>query len=72
MEDKKLPKKLKFIDLTLSYRLIKFHFQVYNDFALLHLTEEFVLKNHLDTICLPQTPNDLGEEFDTRGCFATG
>ena len=47
-------------------------FQVHNDFALLHLTEEFVLKEYLDTICLPQTPYDLGEEFDTRGCFATG
>jgi len=39
-----------------------------NDFALVHLEYEFILDNHINTICLPNeyTP------FNTTGCFATG
>jgi len=39
-----------------------------NDFALLHLEYDFILQDHINTICLPNefTP------FRSEGCFATG
>lgn len=40
---------------------------LYNDFALLHVTEEFVLGPHLDTACLP-----LDGKFSHKGCYAMG
>jgi len=39
-----------------------------NDFAVLHVSEDFVLDQHLDTVCLP----DANEIFDSTTCFATG
>jgi len=41
---------------------------LHNDFALLHLEFEFILQDHINTICLPNeyTP------FNSEGCFATG
>merc|ERR1712226_861775 len=39
-----------------------------NDFAVLHGSEDFVLDQHLDTVCLP----DANEIFDSTTCFATG
>jgi len=39
-----------------------------NDFAVIFLTEDFILAPHIDTICLPQA----GEIFDGQTCFATG
>jgi hypothetical protein len=46
--------------------------QVYNDFALLHMTEDFKLARHINTVCLPKKPKDLEQEFELEGCFATG
>lgn len=40
-----------------------------NDFALLHLEQEFVLQPHINTICLPDQNYD---NFETLGCAATG
>jgi len=49
-----------------------------NDFALIHLAEEFPLTQHINTMCLPD-PFYADEEFDddetsydTSDCFATG
>ena len=49
-----------------------------NDFALIHLKEEFPLSQHINTMCLPD-PFYAEEEFDddetsydTSDCFATG
>merc|ERR1712209_69673 len=39
-----------------------------NDFAVLFVTEDFVLDQHLDTACLPAAD----EVFDGTTCFATG
>jgi len=39
-----------------------------NDFAVLFVTEDFVLDQHLDTACLPAAD----EVFDGETCFATG
>jgi len=39
-----------------------------NDFAVLFVSEEFILDQHLDTACLPG-PNEV---FDGTTCFATG
>jgi len=42
-----------------------------NDFALIHLEEEFQLTQHINTMCLPDP--DLEEDsYDTENCFATG
>merc|ERR1712115_382966 len=39
-----------------------------NDFAVLFVSEDFILDQHLDTACLP----DANEVFDSTTCFATG
>jgi len=39
-----------------------------NDFALLHLEYDFILQDHINTICLPNVYNAINPE----GCFATG
>jgi len=39
-----------------------------NDFAVLIVSEDFILDQHLDTACLP----DANEIFDSTTCFATG
>jgi len=39
-----------------------------NDFAVLFVSEDFILDQHLDTACLP----DANEIFDSTTCFATG
>merc|ERR1712029_860226 len=39
-----------------------------NDFAVIFVTEDFVLDQHLDTACLPAAD----EVFDGETCFATG
>jgi len=39
-----------------------------NDFAILIVSEDFILDQHLDTACLP----DANEIFDSTTCFATG
>jgi len=50
-----------------------------NDFALIHLAEEFPLTQHINTMCLPDPFYADDEEFDddensydTSDCFATG
>jgi hypothetical protein len=44
-----------------------------NNFALLHLSMDFVLSEHIDTICLPE---DVGAGaqtyYDSNECVATG
>jgi len=42
-----------------------------NDFALIHLEEEFQLTNHINTMCLPD-PDLVEDSYDTENCFATG
>lgn len=42
-----------------------------NNFALLHLAEEFNLTDHIDTICLPESPDKL-TDVDETNCIATG
>merc|ERR1711874_629040 len=39
-----------------------------NDFALLFVSEDFILDQHIDTACLPAAD----EIFDSATCFATG
>merc|ERR1712077_186627 len=39
-----------------------------NDFAVLFVSEDFILDQHLDTACLP----NANEIFDSTTCFATG
>merc|ERR1712029_469474 len=39
-----------------------------NDFAVLFVSEDFILDQHLDTACLP----DANEIFDSTTCFVTG
>jgi len=39
-----------------------------DNIALLHLEEEFELRPHLDTICLPRSRNS----YSRLGCFASG
>jgi len=41
-----------------------------NDFGLLHLEDDFVLSETIDTICLPKSPN-TGKEF-LDDCYAAG
>jgi secreted trypsin-like serine protease len=41
---------------------------LHNDFAVLFLSEDFVLSSHIDTVCLPQAD----EVFDGENCFSTG
>jgi hypothetical protein len=41
---------------------------LFNDVALVFTKQEFVLSQHIDTVCLPQP----GESFETESCFATG
>ena len=50
-----------------------------NDFALIHLAEEFPLTQHINTMCLPDPFyadddefNDDENSYDTSDCFATG
>jgi secreted trypsin-like serine protease len=42
-----------------------------NNFALIHLDGEFNLTDHIDTICLPKTP-DILDGVDQKSCVATG
>jgi len=42
--------------------------KVQNDAALLHLKKDFELDNHLDTICLPQYPDDRNRNYE-KGKF---
>ena len=53
--------------------ILKFPFisgieKVQNDAALLHLKKDFELDNHLDTICLPQYPDDRNRNYE-KGKF---
>ena len=45
---------------------------VRNDFALLHLADEFDLSDpaKINTICLPSSKR--AQDYDQEGCFATG
>lgn len=45
--------------------------QVYYNYALLFLKDEFKLDDHIDTICLPKVPKDT-TEFEWNNCVATG
>ena len=45
---------------------------LHNDFALLHMTVEFKLDEHLDTICLPEFPNERESNYQKTGCVVTG
>jgi len=38
--------------------------KVHNDAALLHVKRDFELDSHLDTICLPQYPDDRNRNYD--------
>jgi len=42
-----------------------------NDFALIHLKEEFQLTQHINTMCLPDPIYDE-ESYEKEDCFATG
>jgi hypothetical protein len=42
-----------------------------NDFALIHLSEPFILAPHIDVACLPDTLHAV-DSFIPRGCYATG
>jgi hypothetical protein len=42
-----------------------------NDFALIHLEEDFQLTQHINTMCLPD-PVFEDDSYDTTNCFATG
>jgi len=41
-----------------------------HDVAIIYLKKEFFLTHHIDTICLPQFPND--DQYDPTDCYATG
>ena len=41
-----------------------------NDFGLLHLTEDFPLSEHIDTVCLPKSQATATEYLDD--CYAAG
>jgi len=43
-----------------------------NDVSLLHLTEEFNLDPHLDTICLPELIDNREDNYDKEKCVAMG
>ena len=43
-----------------------------HDFALVHLDQDFELKPHIDTICLPEQSNSQYLDFYGNNCFATG
>ena len=43
---------------------------VWNDFAIIHLENDFELDAHINVICLP-TETDF-EDFDKTKCVATG
>jgi len=43
-----------------------------NDVALIHLQEDFQLKPHINTICLPDQDSQDNLDFSDRGCVATG
>ena len=46
--------------------------RVENDVSLLHLTEEFNLDSHLDTICLPRLVDNREDNYDKESCVAMG
>jgi len=43
-----------------------------NDVALIHLEEEFELKPHINTICLPDQDSEYNSDFSDKDCVATG
>ena len=47
-----------------------------NDFALIHLEEEFQLTSHINTMCLPDPDSydsyDEPDSYDKENCIATG
>ena len=45
---------------------------VFNNYALLHLKEEFILDEHLDTICLPEHPNLRDGNYNKSNCVTMG
>jgi len=46
--------------------------RVKNDISLLHLTENFNLDTHLDTICLPTLINNREDNYDKEDCVVMG
>ena len=42
-----------------------------NDFALIHVQDEFPLTQHINTMCLPDPIYD-DDSYDHSDCFATG
>ena len=46
--------------------------RLYNDIALLHLAEDFELKENLDTVCLPNFIEEQEKSFDTNDCYVMG
>jgi hypothetical protein len=45
--------------------------RLYNDVAVVHLQESFVLAPHIDTVCLPDAQNSRSS-FQSNKCFASG
>ena len=43
-----------------------------NDISLLHLTEEFNLDSHLDTVCLPELVDNREDNYDKENCVVMG
>ena len=46
--------------------------RVENDISLLHLTEEFNLDSHLDTVCLPELVDNREDNYDKENCVVMG
>ena len=45
---------------------------LHNDLALIHLTEDFVLTEHLDTVCLPENVFDRENNYEKFNCAVMG
>ena len=43
-----------------------------NDFALIHMAENFILSPAVDTICLPDRAQEENSQYLKENCFATG
>ena len=59
---------------TVSIHTRYWQHNLHNDIALVHLEEEFVLDEHLDTICLPEFPNQRDGNYQKGklDCFVQG